>query len=485
MRILAALSLVLLSVPVRAGDRIPGEHWQRYADPTEAGFDPARLEAAHAVWRSLPSAAFLVVSDGAVLAAWGDVERRFMCHSVRKSFMAALYGVAFDRGEIELNETLADLGIDDEPDPLLESETRARVIDLLQARSGVFHPAAYAGRTDSRPRGSEGPGRYFAYNNWDFNTLATIYEQKTGTGVFEAFDRDFGRPLGMEDWRVSDGYYHLEADKSRYPAYPFRLSARDAARFGLLHARRGLWGDQRILSRQWVDMCGFPFSIDSEQYGYGLLWWVLREPRFARYGGMTALGVGNQAIAVFPDLDLVIVNRANTYEGQGTPTEPLLDLMEQVILARTGGARPDARLVPLEATPRDPRLVEVPAERLAGLAGAWRQPPAPLGGAERGRLELTVEGGHLRSHDFRGEVYALYLQDDGTLLREDSLDVLYPVLDAAGAFAGLTDADGLMVATVARAAADDLDRAEACAALLRAHAPERCPDRGARDLPRP
>ena len=242
-RIAIGLSLgLVLAVPgacrgQSAGDHYPADQWMRYEDVGQAGFDARKLDAARATWETLPSSAFMVISDGAVVASWGDVGRRFMCHSVRKSFLSALYGVYWDRGEIELNKTLADLGIDDEPSPLLETEKRARILDLLKARSGVFHPAAYAGRTDSRPRGSEGPGRYFAYNNWDFNTLAAILKQETGADVFEAFDQHFGQPLQMEDWRVSDGYYHYERDKSVYPAYPFRMSARDAARFGLLFAR--------------------------------------------------------------------------------------------------------------------------------------------------------------------------------------------------------------------------------------------------------
>jgi len=40
-----------------------------YADPAEAGFDAARLEAVRATWEGMPSSAFLVVSDGAVVAA--------------------------------------------------------------------------------------------------------------------------------------------------------------------------------------------------------------------------------------------------------------------------------------------------------------------------------------------------------------------------------------------------------------------------------
>ncbi len=252
------------------GVRFPGEQWMQFSNVEQAGFDSQKLAAAHATWEELPSSAFMVIADGAVVAAWGDADRRFMCHSVRKSFLSALYGIYWDRGEIELNKTLADLGLDDEPDPLLETEKQARILDLLKARSGVFHPAAYAGRTDSRPRGSEGPGRYFAYNNWDFNTLAAILQQETGADVFEAFDEHFGQPLQMEDWRVSDGYYHYERDKSKYPAYPFRMSARDAARFGLLFARNGRWEDEQILSKYWVQRSSALYSIDSDIMGYGL-----------------------------------------------------------------------------------------------------------------------------------------------------------------------------------------------------------------------
>ena len=156
------LAVIACVAAAFAGGRVPGDEWLSYVDAAEAGFDPARLERARSKWEEIPSSAFLVIADGAVVAAWGDVGRRFMCHSVRKSFMSALYGIYWDRGEIELNKTLADLGIDDQDDVLVESEKQARILDLLKARSGIFHPAAYAGRTDSQPRGSQGPGRYFA-----------------------------------------------------------------------------------------------------------------------------------------------------------------------------------------------------------------------------------------------------------------------------------------------------------------------------------
>ncbi len=442
-----------------AGERFPGDRWMHYADVEQAGFDGAKLAAARETWEGLPSSAFMVIADGAVVAAWGEVERRFMCHSVRKSFLSALYGVYWDRGEIELNKTLADLGIDDEPDPLLEAEKRARILDLLKARSGVFHPAAYAGRTDSRPRGSEGPGRYFAYNNWDFNTAATILMQETGEDVFEAFDRYFGKPLQMEDWRISDGYYHYERDKSKYPAYPFRVSARDAARFGLLFARDGMWDNQRILSEHWVRRSSALYSIDSHIMGYGFYWWVLREPRFARHGMFAALGVGNQMIAVLPKSDLVIVNRANTYQGEGTPTGALLGLIEQVLEARTGTPVADPQLMPLEVR-ADPKITQVSDDRLGEFVGEWEFPPSPLGLPSRTTVRITPGEGHLVGFVPVAGTFKLYLQDDGSLHEEDSHRRYVSVRDAAGSFAGIADARSILTAALIAAADGQSERAE-------------------------
>jgi len=465
-RVCVFLAVFACVVPTFAGDRVPGDEWMSYADSAEAGFDAAALESARTTWEELPSSAFMVVSDGAVVVAWGDVDRRFMCHSVRKSFMSALYGIYWDRGEIELNKTLVDLGIDDEDDVLLESEKQARILDLLKARSGIFHPAAYAGRTDSQPRGSQGPGRYFAYNNWDFNTLVTILEQETGDKVFEAFDEHFATPLEMEDWRLSDGYYHYERDKSLHPAYPFRLSARDAARFGLVYTRGGVWGDSRILSRDWVQRSTAMYSIDTEEIGYGLLWWVFREPRFKQYGMAAALGVGNQMIAVFPDIDLVIVNRANTYRGQGTPMTQLLDLIEAVLEARVGEPLPDPELVALTAPTPDPRLQPVPDEQLAEFVGEWSYPPAPLGLPERFTTSFTVDDGALVAYSEVRGTFREYLQPDGSIVEEDSLERYIQIRDGEGSFAGFSDADGISRAAVTAAVTDDTKKAASFLSLV-------------------
>ena len=45
----------------------------------------------------------MVVHDGRVVAAWGDVARTVNVASVRKSVLSALYGIAVAEGRIDLD----------------------------------------------------------------------------------------------------------------------------------------------------------------------------------------------------------------------------------------------------------------------------------------------------------------------------------------------------------------------------------------------
>jgi CubicO group peptidase (beta-lactamase class C family) len=106
----------------------------------------------------------MIVVDGKVLFQWGETGRKFNVHSIRKSLLSALYGTSFDKGEIKLSSRLEQLGIDDNPPSLTKKEKQATVRDLLEAKSGVFHPALYetADMIASKPkRGSYGHGTYY------------------------------------------------------------------------------------------------------------------------------------------------------------------------------------------------------------------------------------------------------------------------------------------------------------------------------------
>ncbi len=135
-----------------------------------------------------------------------------------------------------------------------QAELQTSLADLLKSRSGVYHPALYEtpdAAANRPPRGSHSPGAFWYYNNWDFNVVGAIFEHATGSSVFDAFAREIARPTGMQDYRVTDGYY-VTGPESVYPAYEVRMSARDLARFALLYLHDGRWQDQQVVPTDWV-----------------------------------------------------------------------------------------------------------------------------------------------------------------------------------------------------------------------------------------
>ena len=166
---------------------IPKQNWMKYTNPQDAGFSLEKLEIAKQYWDSTQSSACMIVHNGAVVTAWGEIERRFMCHSVRKSLLNALYGSYVDNGIIDTEKTLKEMGIDDST-PLTEQEKQAKIVDLLKSASGVYLPAASEPLNVRKPpREGHKPGTHFYYNNWDFNALGTIFEKETNTNLFQEF----------------------------------------------------------------------------------------------------------------------------------------------------------------------------------------------------------------------------------------------------------------------------------------------------------
>ena len=246
----------------------------QYVDPEAVGWSPEQLTHAEAYAKQIGSAAVMALKGDKVFFAWGDTVQKYPCHSIRKPFVSALYGLYVSRGAVDLDMTLENLRIDDIAPVLTAQEKQATIRHLLMSRSGVYHEAAAeaSGMRAKRPgRGSHAPGTFFYYNNWDFNVLGTIFEQVTGLTVFEAFSEEIAGPIGMQDFLLSDCHYGYERDKSQHPAYVFNMSTRDLARFGLLYLNEGRWGEQRILSPAWIEESTTAYSakaLSGDPYGY-------------------------------------------------------------------------------------------------------------------------------------------------------------------------------------------------------------------------
>lgn len=308
------------------GRIFPEKEWEAWESPEQAGWSSPKLKQARNFADTLKTSALMIIHGGKVVDEWGETKRPFMCHSMRKSILSALYGPYVLDGTIQLSSTLKDLGIDDNEPALTPTEKTAKISDLIKARSGIYHPALYETKAMAakRPkRGSHQPGTFWYYNNWDFNALCTIFEQQSGKKIFEEFERTLAKPLGMQDFIREKHTGYFTGTNSIHPAYPFELSARDLARFGLLFARGGNWNDQQIIPHGWVIESTRSYSTTDRGGGYGYMWWVAKNGNFYPNvdlpdGSFAAHGYRGHKVLVVPQWDLVVVHRVNTYEREGS-----------------------------------------------------------------------------------------------------------------------------------------------------------------------
>lgn len=357
------LSSALLFL-VGSGVVLPGPEpgpspWRQISAPEKAGWSLEKLAEARTFAEKIGSAAVMAIHDGRVAAAWGDVSRRFELHSVRKSLVSALAGLAVADKKIRTDKTLAELGVDDVP-PLTANEKRAKVIDLLRSRSGIYHPAAKetADVKENRPaRGSAKPGETWLYNNWDFNTVGAILERETRRRLFEEFERRIAAPLGMEDFRAKDGYEQFERTLSQHPAHAFRMSARDLARFAWMLAREGAWDGRQVVPKDWVVESTRVHSEVRPGTGYGLMWWIYPRgglpdyPALNAHDKFAAVGSYGQLVLVVPSANFVYVHLADSDNERSVGGRDVWRLAEMILAGRTGAGEGTPETKPLEPVP--------------------------------------------------------------------------------------------------------------------------------------
>lgn len=313
--------VLLIAAGASASDYWPAAKWERIDNPALVGYSRDGLNHVLDVTRDLHTSSMMVLVGGRVLLDYGDTKELSYLASARKSLLSMMYGKYVENGTIRLDETLADLKFTD-IGGLLPIEQEATVEDLISARSGVYHPASNPGDLldIAPPRGSQKPGTYWLYSNWDFNAAGDVFEMKTGRGIYDAFESDIAKPIGMQDFDRSIHERSGDASRSIHPAYHFTLSTRDMARIGLVMSRDGRWRDQQIVPQLWVrlstriitphhDLHPAPWNNDTG-LAYGFMWWVeQRTPDDPLDHAFSAQGAFGQYIMVIPKLDMVIAHK--------------------------------------------------------------------------------------------------------------------------------------------------------------------------------
>lgn len=270
--------------------------------------------------------------------------------SMTKSVNAALIGILEGQGKLDIHAPA--------PVPAWQADERAQITvdQLLRMSSGLEFGEVYGPLSDATAMLFEryssadvalakplavAPDTVWSYSSGTSNILAWIVretvERDGGWPAYASFPRRvLFDPIGMTT-------AVMEPDPSgTFVASSFMLaSARDWARFGLLHLHDGVWQGQRILPEGWVAYVSTatPAAPIGE---YGAQWWTnagapgdASERRFpsAPTDTFQASGFQGQAVIVIPSRELVIVRMGMSHDRE------LLDL--DGVIARVLAALPD------------------------------------------------------------------------------------------------------------------------------------------------
>ncbi|MEU6413222.1 serine hydrolase [Microbispora sp. NPDC046933] len=369
--------------------------------------------------RSVECHSLMVVRHGHVVAEgwWAPYSagRPHLLYSLTKSFTSIAVGLAIADGLLALDDRVVDVLPEHVPAGISDQGRRLTVHHLLSMSTGH--------RTDSldeawrlepgdlvkgflRVPFPEAEGTRHAYDNATTFVLARMVERVTGRGLPELLDERLFRPMGVDhaEWdRVASG--------AAFGFHGLHLTTEAVAAFGELLLRGGLWGDRRLVPREWVELAtrrhittqqveGWSENPDA-LCGYGYQFWMSRHG----YRGEGALG---QLCLVVPSHDLVVAATGAVIQGEailGAIWECLLPGVDQAGSTELQGSTGDD---------------EILAERLRRLSFAPVPGSAAPERSVKARLDASAEDSALPD----GTTVAVDPVEGGWLLRlGSSLDV--------------------------------------------------------------
>ena len=273
----------------------------------------------------------IIIRHGYIVAEWGDTRSVDMTHSVTKTFLTTVVGLAWQRGLIhDVNASARDYmppGVD------LFDAAHNRDIkwDHLLRQTSDWQGTLW-GKPDwaDRPEGQtpadwpnrplREPGTHFKYNDVRVNVLALAALQVWRRPLPDVLRQEIMEPIGASStwrwygydnsWVEIDGQKIQSVSGGGHWGGGMFINASDMARFGYLFLRNGKWKDRDIVSPKWMQMARTP-GPDNPAYGFAN--WFLNTDRKpfpnAPATSVTFQGNGSNMIYVDWDNDIVAVVR--------------------------------------------------------------------------------------------------------------------------------------------------------------------------------
>src|SRR5579883_32246 len=261
----------------------------------------------------------IILRHGYIVEEWGDTHAVDMTHSVTKTFLSSVAGVAFDQHLIRsVNDRVIDY-VQPTPDFMLDHNQPITWDEMLRQTSGwvgtMWGKPWWADRPGKNPwdqlaKGPPPVGKEWKYSDVRVNALAlalTYLWKRPLPDVLKQYVMD---PIGASRTWHWENYSNawVTINGERIPVPPggghwgggMFIGARDLARIGLLGLHNGNWDGKQILSEQWVKMARTPTGPNP---GYGYMNWFLNtdQKMFPTARADSVAYIGNGENIVFMD----------------------------------------------------------------------------------------------------------------------------------------------------------------------------------------
>ena len=339
----AIAAITWCAAPLRAQaplDYYPADQW-RTSSPDEQALDRKKLKKlVKRIRRNDISGidSLLIVRNGYLVIesyfnGWGPDDLHTL-QSDTKSITSLLVGIARQQGFIS-NVDQKVLGFFPEYRRIKNVDDRKAAMslrDLLTMRTGLnWSEDPYEGSPlwqlnncgcdwlkftlDWRMR--EQPGTRFEYNSGGVILLGGVIRNASGMPTDIFAQRFLFDPLGITQAR----WYYGKPDNLPHMGGGLNLRPLDMAKIGYLVLRRGRWGNQQVVSEDWLAE-SLQHSVTSARtfagrpVDYGYLWWLLHLDGEGIEGTdadvYTASGAQGQWIFIIPKYDMVVVSTGST-----------------------------------------------------------------------------------------------------------------------------------------------------------------------------
>ena len=272
----------------------------------------------------------LVIRRGYVVADWGDTARVDMTHSVTKTFLSTVVGLAWQKGLIrDLGDKARNYmpaGVDLFEAPHNQPITWDHLLRQTSDWQGtLWGKPDWADRPEGRPsewanRKLSEPGTRYKYNDVRVNVMALAALHVIRRPLPDVLREEIMEPIGASNtWRwhgYENSWIDLDARKVQsvsgggHWGGGMFINAWDMARFGYLFLRNGTWKDRQLVSPRWIEMARTPGPANSQ---YGFMNWGLNTGRkslpSAPESSVVFEGNGRNIVYVDWQNDLVVVVR--------------------------------------------------------------------------------------------------------------------------------------------------------------------------------